>query len=112
MIRFVSCRRVLVEGITLRESPMWVQHYLACDNVTIRDVTVRSRANSNNDGLDIDCCRNVSISDCDISSDDDAVVLKSTADRPCENVVITNCVLSSRCNGLKMEPRPTAVSRT
>jgi polygalacturonase len=102
LIRFVSCRDVLVEGVTLRDSAMWVQHYLACDNLTIRDVKVRSRVNANNDGIDVDCCRNVMISDCDISSDDDALVLKSTADRPCENVVITNCILSSRCNGLKM----------
>jgi hypothetical protein len=102
IIRLVSCRNVLVEGITLRDSPMWVQHYLACDNLSIRGVTVRSRANNNNDGLDIDCCRNVRVIGCNISSGDDALCLKSTADRPCENVVISDCVLSSACNGFKL----------
>jgi len=102
IIRLVSCRNVLVEGITLRDSPMWVQHYLACDNLTIRGVTVRSRGNHNNDGLDIDCCRNVRVTGCHISSGDDAICLKSTADRACENIVISDCVLSSACNGFKL----------
>lgn len=102
IIRLVSCRNVLIEDVTLRDSPMWVQHYLACDNLTIRGVNVRSRANNNNDGLDIDCCRNVRVIGCNISSGDDAICLKSTADRPCEDVVISDCVLSSTCNGFKL----------
>ena len=102
VIRLVTCRDILIENITLRDSPMWMQHYLACDNLTVRGVTVRSRCNANNDGINIDCCHNVRIADCDISSGDDAIVLKSTADRACENVTITNCIVSSNCNGLKM----------
>jgi polygalacturonase len=102
LIHLVTCRGVRIEGITLQDSPMWVQHYLACEDVYIRGITVRSRCNANNDGIDINCCRNVRISDCAVSSGDDAIVLKSTADRPCDNVAITNCVLSSDCNGLKM----------
>ncbi|MBW7866269.1 MAG: glycoside hydrolase family 28 protein [Candidatus Hydrogenedentes bacterium] len=102
MIRFIECREVTVTGVTLRDSPMWVQHYLACDRVRIHGITVRSHVNKNNDGIDIDCCSNVVISDCDIASGDDAIVLKSTADRPCKNITVTNCIVSSLCNGLKM----------
>ena len=102
MIRLIGCRDVLVKDVTIRNSPMWVQHYLACDDVRITGITVRSRVNANNDGINIDCCRRVIISDCSVDSGDDAIVLKSTADRACENVVIRNCVLSSRCNALKM----------
>jgi len=102
IIRFIECRDVTVKDITIRNSPMWVQHYLACDDVHVSGVTVRSRVNGNNDGINIDCCSNVRISDCDIWSGDDAIVLKSTAARPCRNVVVSNCVLSSICNGLKM----------
>ena len=102
IIRFIQCKGVTVEDVTIKNSPMWVQHYLACDDVRISGVTVRSRVNSNNDGINIDCSQNVRISDCDIWSGDDAIVLKSTADRPCRNVVVSNCVLSSICNGLKM----------
>ena len=102
LIRFVSCQNILIEGIHLRNSAMWMQHYLACDNVTIRGISVENHCNYNNDGVDIDCSRNVRIADCIFDSDDDALCLKSTAGLPCENVTIVNCVLSSHCNAIKM----------
>ncbi len=102
LMRFVSCRDVDVRDVMIENSPMWVQHYLACDGVRLNGLTVRSRVNHNNDGIDIDCCDRVRISDCDISSGDDAIVLKSTSNRPCRDVVISNCVLSSACNALKL----------
>ncbi len=102
MIRFIQCRNVTVKDITLKNSPMWVQHYLACDDVRISGITVRSVVNANNDGINIDSCERVVISDCNIRSGDDAIVLKSTSARVCRNVTVSNCVLSTRCNALKM----------
>ncbi len=102
IIRFIQCRNVTVKDVTIKNSPMWVQHYLACDDVRITGVTVRSLVNHNNDGINIDSCRRVIISDCNIESGDDAIVLKSTSARVCRDVVVSNCVLSSRCNALKM----------
>lgn len=100
-IRMIECRGVLVEGISLCRSAMWMQLYLACERVRIHGISVYNHVNINNDGLDIDGCRNVVVSDCIIDSDDDAIVLKSTGDRRCENVTITNCILSSHCAALK-----------
>ncbi len=102
LIRLVNCRNVSVTGLTIKDSPMWVQHYLACDDVLIHGIRVHSRVNANNDGIDIDCCQRVTISDAEISSGDDAIVLKSTSNRPTRNVAITNCVLSSHCNAFKL----------
>ena len=102
MIRFIECRNVTVKDVTIKDSPMWVQHFLACDDVRITGITVKSLVNHNNDGIDIDSCRRVVISDCNINSGDDAIVLKSTSARVCRDVAISNCVLSSRCNALKM----------
>jgi polygalacturonase len=102
LLRFINCRGVTVKGITLRNSAMWAQHYLACDDVRIEGITVRNRCNINNDGLDIDGCHRVIISHCDISSEDDAIVLKSTLDRQCRNVDISDCRLSSDNNALKL----------
>lgn len=102
IIRVIECKNVAIRDVTIRNSPMWVQHYLACDNVLIDGITVRSKVNQNNDGIDIDACSNVRISNVDVDSGDDAIVLKSTADRPCRNVTITNSVLSSYANALKM----------
>lgn len=101
-IRIINCRDVSVRELTLKDSPMWVQHYLSCDGVSIDGITVMSKCNANNDGIDIDGCQRVRISNCDIRSGDDAIVLKSTLDRPCKNVAVTNCILSSDCNAFKL----------
>jgi len=101
LVRIIQCRNVMVKNITLRNSPMWVQHYLACDNIVIDGITVNSVVNRNNDGINIDSCQKVRISNCNIRSGDDAIVLKSTSNRPCENITIANCVISSNCNAIK-----------
>lgn len=102
MIRFIECRDIAVEGVTIRNSPMWVQHYLACDDVRISGITVKSHVNANNDGIDIDSCRRVTITGCNVDSGDDAIVLKSCSARPCRDVAVSGCVLRSTCNALKM----------
>ena len=102
LLRFITCRNVLVENVSLRNSGCWMQHYLACDEVQIRGVKVFNRNNYNNDGLDLDGCHDVTVSDFISDSDDDGVTLKSTSPRACENIAITNCVVSSRCNAIKM----------
>ncbi len=102
LVRVIQCRNILVEDVTIVNSPMWVQHYLACDDVVIRGIKVYSKVNHNNDGIDIDCSQRVRISDCDISSGDDAIVLKATANRPCRDVTVANCTLNTNCNALKL----------
>ncbi|MCK4990066.1 MAG: hypothetical protein KAS29_06250, partial [Bacteroidales bacterium] len=102
IIRLINCREVLVEGISLRNSPMWMQHYLNCDFVTIQNITVYNHGSYNNDMIDIDCCRNVVINNCFGDSDDDGITIKSTGGVPTENVAISNCVISSFCNAIKM----------
>ncbi len=102
LIRFTECTGLVVEDLTLQNSAMWMQHYLACDNVVISGITVFNHCNKNNDMIDIDACRNVVIKDCKGDTDDDALTLKSTSPRACENVTIINCELSSHCNAIKM----------
>jgi hypothetical protein len=102
LIRVIECRDVVVEGVTIQDSPMWVQHYLACDDVRIAGITVKSHVNHNNDGIDIDSCHRVSITGCNVDSGDDAIVLKSTSARVCKDVTVSGCVLRSTCNALKM----------
>jgi len=102
VIRFVNCTGVRLRDVRIQDAGFWVSHFLACDDVVIDGVNVESRtANYNNDGFDIDCCSNVRVSDCSINSQDDAICLKSTGQRVCRNVVITNCVISSNCSGIR-----------
>lgn len=101
-IIFENCRNVLVENINMLNAGSWMQHYIKCEGVSIRGVKVFNHASYNNDGLNIDSCRGVRISDCMVDSDDDGIVMKSLSMRPCEDITITNCVVSSHCNSIKM----------
>ena len=102
MVRFINCRDVQVTGVTLKDSPGWVSHYLGCENVLIHGINIRSRTNGNNDGIDIDCCRRVRISDCDIDTGDDAVCIKATRATPCEDIIVTGCRICSTWGALKL----------
>lgn len=102
LIRMIECRQISLENFTIKNSPMWVQHYLACDHLNLSGLTVLSReANFNNDGIDIDGCHHVRITGCYVDSEDDAIVLKSTSNRACENVSISHCTLTSLSNAIK-----------
>ncbi len=100
-ILFISCSNILVDGLHLRNSGVWNQHYLNCEDVKITNISVYNHSNRNNDGIDIDGCRRVILSNSIIDSDDDGITLKSTGAAPCEDIVITNCVVSSFCNAIK-----------
>ena len=102
LIRFINCRDVSVENISLKNSGCWMQHYLACERVKIHGLRIFNRIKENNDMLDIDGCKDVTISDCISDTEDDGITLKSTSDRICENVAITNCVVKSRWQAIKL----------
>ena len=101
VIWMIQCTKVRVEGIKLQNSALWMQHYLACENVRIHNIEVYNHSNKNNDMMDIDGCKDVIISDCRGDTDDDGITLKSTHAMPNENITITNCILSSHCNAIK-----------
>lgn len=105
-IEFFSCNRVLLDGITLKNSPFWCIHPVYSSNVTVRNVTIDSHF-PNNDGCDPESSRNVLIENCVFRTGDDAVAIKSGRDgdgrrvgRPSENIVIRHCQFFSECNGL------------
>jgi polygalacturonase len=97
-----NCSDVLIEGVNMRSAGSWMQHYRQCDRLTIRDITVFNHVSYNNDGLNIDSCKDVTITGCRVDSDDDAIVLKSLSLDPCENVTVSDCIISSHCNSIKM----------
>ncbi len=101
LIQLVSCSQVRVENLQLRNSALWMQHYLNCEDVLIRGLSVWNHANHNNDMLDIDGCRRVTVADCRGDTDDDGITLKSTGPAACQDIAITNCVVSSHCNAIK-----------
>lgn len=104
MVYLSSCRNVLLKDITIEYASSWTVHLFRCDNVNIRGISIlNQRARLNTDGIDIDCSRNVHISDCHIAAGDDCIVLKTTSrEYPCENVTVTNCTLETSCAALKL----------
>ncbi len=101
LLQLKDCQRVLLDGITLRNSPFWNTHILFCEDVTIHNVRIENPHNApNGDGLDIDSSRRVRISDCSFNVGDDCLCLKSGIDacgrqvgRPTEDVTVTNCTM-------------------
>lgn len=102
LIQLINCENVRIEGITMLNSGGWMQHYLACKNLQIKNINVYNHCNYNNDGIDIDGCQDVVVSGCIVDSDDDGICLKSTSPAVCRDVVISDCVVKSHCNALKM----------
>ena len=105
-IEFNSCSKVLVEDVTLKNSPFWCIHPLYSEDVTVRNVTIDSHF-PNNDGCDPESSRRVLIENCIFRTGDDAVAIKAGRDadgrrvaRPSEDIVIRNCKFYSKCNGL------------
>jgi polygalacturonase len=100
------CKNVLIDGITIVNSPMWELHPVLCTNVTIRSVTINSHG-PNNDGCDPESCRDVLIEGCTFDTGDDCIALKSgrnddgrRVNVPIENVVIRNCVMKDGHGGV------------
>jgi hypothetical protein len=101
MIYFCRCRGVTVRDVTLVNSPYWTLFLLGCDDVRVRGLVIRNPAQTpNGDGIDIDCSSRVTVSDCIISTGDDCITFRGNTsllgeDKPCEDVAVANCVLSS-----------------
>jgi polygalacturonase len=105
-IQTYRCRDVLIEGVTIRNSPMWEINPVLSTNVTVRKVTVISHG-PNNDGCNPESCRDVLIEDCLFDTGDDCIAIKSgrNADGrrlavPSENVVIRNCQMKDGHGGV------------
>jgi polygalacturonase len=108
LIGFDRCRRVMVEGVTLTNSPAWTVHPWECEDVAVRGIRILNPADSpNTDGINPESCRDVRISDCLIHAGDDCITLKSGASadgsgvfKPCERIGIVNCQLSQGHGGV------------
>lgn len=105
-IEFCSCSRVLISGITLKNCPFWCIHPLYCEDVIINNVKIDSNY-PNNDGISPESSKRVVIENCEFNTGDDAVAVKSGRDadgrrigRPAEDIVIRNCKMKTRGNGV------------
>ena len=107
------CQNVLIEGVTLRHSPMWQIHPVLCTNVTIRGVHVQREANAtdqtgpNTDGCDPESCTDVLIEDCYFATGDDCIAIKAGRNDdgrrvavPSQNIIIRGCHMEDGHGGI------------
>jgi polygalacturonase len=112
LIEPIGCTNILFEDFSADYFLMWAIHPTYCENVTIKNLTIRN-AGGNGDGIDIDSCKHVFIDGCDIATGDDCIAIKSgrgmeafTLLRTTEDVQITNCTFADSifaCVGIGSE---------
>ena len=109
MIWICDSRNIKVDGITMKDAPYWNCFFFGCEDVNVSNVTIRAdRAVRNSDGLDIDACKNVEVSNCDIYTGDDSIAVRAAGknirsrENVCENIRISNCRLSSTTCGIRL----------
>ncbi len=107
LIYLENCKDITMKGILLRRSSFWTVHMVGCDGVLIDGITIRNNPIfTNSDGIDPDHSKNIVIRNCDIECADDCIVLKSTSCAtdygPTENVEVYDCRLKSTCAAIKI----------
>lgn len=101
-IYFFDCKKILIQGITLKDPASWNQTYDQCRDLIVDGITVDSKSYWNNDGIDIVDCVNVIIRNSYFDAADDAICFKShDATKFCDSILVENCTARSSASGLK-----------
>ncbi len=105
-VEFYRCQNVLIQGVTIKNSPFWIIHPTLSRNVTIDGVTTISHG-PNNDGCDPESCTDVLIENCFFSNGDDCIAIKSgrnedgrRVDVPSKNIIVRNCQMRDGHGGV------------
>jgi polygalacturonase len=100
-IQFNRCQNILMDGITITNSPFWTIHPFLSKDVVLRNLKVYAHGH-NNDGVDPEMSQNVLIEDCVFDQGDDAIAIKSGSNQdawrlntPSKNIVMRNCIVKN-----------------
>lgn len=106
LVNFNNCNTVLIEDLTLKNSPFWVVHPVLTDNFILRGVTIVS-AGPNSDGCDPESCNGVLIENCFFDTGDDCIAIKSGRNNdgrrwaiPSQNIIVRNCRMADGHGGV------------
>ena len=109
VVWLLGCRDVRIEDVTMINQPAgWSYWICDCDNVLVDRITIDANvAYPNNDGVHINSSRDVIVRNSRIECGDDSIVMRANnvslpANRVCERVVVSNCVLRSYANGIRI----------
>lgn len=105
LIVFHDCKDIRIEDVFITNSSMFAVFILQCERVRVDGIKLVNLKNANNDGFDIDGSKDVFITNSNIHTIDDCIALKaSTKEDVCSNILVTNCILSSRCAAIRVGP--------
>jgi Glycosyl hydrolases family 28 len=109
MILLLNCHGARLRDFTIHDAPTWTIHSVGCKDMLIDGITIdNDLLVPNCDGMGIDHCQNVHISNCNISSGDDCIIVRASRNfdqyGDCENVTVSNCCLVSSSAAIKVEP--------
>lgn len=107
VLTIVGSENIRIHDVHVGNSAYWTIHLAGCDDVDISGVTIlNSTKVRNSDGIDLDHCKNVRISDCVIESGDDCICLKNRREYEefgaCENITVTGCTMTSSSCAIKI----------
>lgn len=109
VVFFTGCRNVNITDVTMINQPAgWSYWIHDCDRVTFSRIKIDAKLDyPNNDGIHINCSRNVTVSDCQISCGDDCIIVRANnlslkGNKVCEKVTVTNCTLTSHSGGIRI----------
>lgn len=104
LIEVANSENITLRDITLTNSPNWTCHILHSQDVVVDGIRIINDLFAPNaDGIDITGSQRVRVTNCDITTCDDAIVLKTWKNgQPCEDVTVTNCTLETLCAALKI----------
>ncbi|MBN1364387.1 MAG: glycoside hydrolase family 28 protein [Syntrophaceae bacterium] len=108
MIQPYKCKNILIEGVTIKNSPFWHIHPVLSQNITVKNVTVEGLG-PNNDGCNPESCKDILIEGCYFNTGDDCIAIKSGRNNdgrrlsvPTENVIVQNCKMKEGHGGVVM----------
>ena len=97
-IFFHNSQNVTLQGIRVIDAPCWTLSFNECENVKVLGLTIDTDLNvPNDDGMHFCSCKGVLVANCYVSSGDDCIAISGITNwgKPCEDIVITNCILRS-----------------
>ena len=101
LVRFEDCEKVHVDQLTLTEAACWCFDFIRCRDLRAQRLSIFNRMQ---DGIDLESCEDVAISDCNFKCGDDGIVLLANRKVPTRNVTIANCIIQSRWAGIRFGP--------
>ena len=94
LVHLSNITGLLLDAVTVQNSPSWHVHLYGCDDVRVTDVTIRGpEGRAETDGLDLDTCHRVYVSRVDIGTGDDAIAIKSSGGGVTSDVLIEHSTL-------------------